>query len=282
MTPRALDRERPAAADAGSEATSGDAPVLRGRALVTGGTSGLGLQFAHALASRGLSLVLVARDEERLERTAEQLRWRYRVEVETLVADLADRFATAAVAERLTDAASPVEVLVNNAGHGVHVPLLTEDLTEVERSMEVMVHSVLVLGGAAGRAMRGRGHGAILNVSSVAGLIPMGAYSAIKSFVDIYSESLGLELAGTGVRVTSLLPGWVRTEFHERADIRTSSIPDVLWLEPERVVVEALADVERGRARSIPSRRFRALAFLARHAPRPLVRRVTAKIKGGR
>lgn len=279
MTRGTLRPRRPGPGTAGTDDRSS---VLRGRALVTGGTSGLGLAFAHALAARGAPLVLVARDPERLERTAEQLRWRYRVEVETFVADLGDRSATAAVAERLTDVVSPVDVLVNNAGHGLHVPLLTEDLDEIERSLEVMLRSVLVLGGAAGRAMRPRGRGVIVNVSSVAGLIPMGAYSAIKSFVDTYSESLALELSGTGVQVTSLLPGWVRTEFHQRAGIRTSSIPDLLWLDADRVVAEALTDVERGRLRSIPSRRFRALALLARHAPRPLVRRATVTIKRGR
>lgn len=278
MTRAAQHQSRPGLGPAGKEPSS----VLRGRAMVTGGTSGLGLAFAHALAARGTPLVLVARNQERLESTAEQLRRRYRVEVETIAADLGDRSATATVAQRLADGDSPVHVLVNNAGHGLHVPLLTEDLTEIERSMEVMIRSVLVLGGAAGRAMRPRGRGVIINVSSVAGLVPMGAYSAIKSFVDTYSESLALELAGTGVRVTSLLPGWVRTEFHQRASIRTSSIPDALWLDAHRVVADALADVERGRVRSIPSRRFRAIALLARHAPRPLVRRVTAKIKGAR
>lgn len=259
-----------------------DSAVLRGRALVTGGTSGLGLEFARALAARGLSLVLVARDPARLDKTADQLRWRYGVEVETLVADLAERAGVDAVAQRLADPDSPVEVLVNNAGHGVHVPLLAEDLDAVERSFDVMVRAVLVLGGAAGRAMVGRGHGVIINVASVAGLVPMGAYSAIKAWVDRYSESLSVELAGTGVQALSLLPGWVRTEFHDRAGIRTSSIPEALWLEADRVVADALADVERGKVRSIPSKRFRVIAFLAQHAPRPLVRRATAIIKGGR
>ncbi|WP_324650943.1 SDR family NAD(P)-dependent oxidoreductase [Georgenia sp. H159] len=256
--------------------------VLRGRALVTGGTSGLGLEFARALAARGLSLVLVARNPERLEKTADQLRWRYGVEVETLVADLATRDDVDAVAARLSDDASPVDVLVNNAGHGVHVPLLAEDLTEHHRSLDVMVRAVLVLGNAAGRSMVTRGHGAIINVASVAGRVPMGAYSAIKSWVDTYSESLSIELAGTGVQATSLLPGWVRTEFHERAQIRTTAIPDFLWLEADSVVAAALDDVERGKVRSVPSKRFGVLAFLAAHAPRPVVRRATAMIRGGR
>lgn len=256
--------------------------VVAGRALVTGGTSGLGLEFARALAARGCTLVLVARDEARLAKTADQLRWRYGVEVETLVADLAERDDVERVAARLADADSPVDVLVNNAGHGLHVPLLSEDTTAIEQAHDVMVRAVLVLGAAAGRAMVTRGRGVIVNVASVAGLVPMGAYSAIKAWVGRYSESLSLELAGTGVQATALLPGWVRTEFHDRAGIRTTSIPGFLWLEPDRVVADALRDVEKGKVRSVPSRRFAVIAFLAEHAPRPLVRRATAVIKGGR
>ena len=254
----------------------GDSAMLRGRALVTGGTSGLGLEFARALAARGLALVLVARDPQRLEKTADQLRWRYGVEVDTLVADLAERDGTAAVAARLAASDSPVDVLVNNAGHGVHVPLLAEDLDAVERSFDVMVRTVLVLGGAAGRAMVGRGHGAIINVASVAGLVPMGAYSAIKSWVDTYSESLSLELAGTGVHVTSLLPGWVRTEFHERAQMDMSDVPDFMWLDKDDVVDAALRDLRRGVPVSIPSPQYKAIVGATRLLPRGLLARMSS------
>ena len=255
--------------------------VLRGRALITGGTSGIGLSFAHALAARGCDLVLVARDEARLEKTAEQLRWRYGVDVETRRADLADRGDVAAVAARLEDPDSPVEILVNNAGRGLHVRLLDADTTEHENALDLMVRAVLVLGGAAGRAMRARGHGVIINVSSVAGLIPMGMYSAIKI---VGAHLLREPRPGAGrhrVRVTTLLPGWVRTEFHERAGIRASSIPGALWLEADDVVAECLGDVK-GRLRSVPSKRFAVLAFLAEHGPRPAVRRVTAQLSRSR
>lgn len=256
--------------------------AVRGRALVTGGTSGLGLEFARALAARGCPLVLVARDGDRLAKTADQLRWRYGVEVETLQADLAERDDVEVVAARLSDAGSPVEILVNNAGHGVHQPLVSADTAAIERAHDVMVRAVLMLGAAAARAMVARGSGVVINLGSVAGLVPMGAYSAIKSWVRLYSESLSLELAGTGVQATVVLPGWVRTEFHERAGIRASAIPGALWLEADRVVADTLAAVEKGKVRVVPSVRFAVIAQLAEHAPRPLVRRVTALIKGGR
>lgn len=262
--------------------SSAPAHDLGARALVTGGTSGLGLDFARALAAQGLALVIVARDTDRLAHTAAELGSRYGVEVETLVADMARRTDVEAVAQRLADKDAPVDVLINNAGHGMHLPLATTDTTEHERSLDVMVRAVLVLGGAAASTMRERGRGSIINVASVASLIPMGAYSAIKAWVRVYSESLTLELAGTGVQVTALLPGWVRTEFHERAEIRTSAIPRFLWLSSSRVVAEGLAAVGRGKVRSVPSKRFRVIAFLAEHAPRRWVRWATSKIKGGR
>ncbi|RIQ36964.1 SDR family NAD(P)-dependent oxidoreductase [Jiangella rhizosphaerae] len=258
------------------------APLLTGRALVTGGTSGIGLAFAKALAARGCDLVLVARDEDRLKRTADELHQRYGVDVEVLAADLADRAQVDAVTARLADHDSPVEVFVNNAGKGVHSRLVTDDTSEHEHAIDLMITAVVVLGAAAARSMRERGHGVIVNVSSVAGLITMGGYSAVKSFVRTYSESLSLELAGTGVQVTALLPGWVRTEFHERAGIRTGSIPSSLWLDADRVVADCLADVEKGRVRSVPSARFKVLAWLAEHAPRAAVRKVTARLVSGR
>lgn len=262
--------------------TTSAAIELGTRALITGGTAGLGLDFARQLAAAGLDLVLVARNTQRLAETAAQLRDRYGVAVETITADMADAADVATVSQRLQSSTDPVDVLVNNAGHGMHLPLATTDMTEHERSLDVMVRAVLVLGGAAAATMRQRGSGAIINVASVASYIPMGAYSAIKAWVRTYSDSLSLELAGTGVRVVTLLPGWVRTEFHDRAEIRTSSIPNFLWLSSPRVVNDCLTALRRGKNRSIPSLRFRIAVFLTQYAPRSAVRWATARIMGGR
>ncbi len=251
-------------------------------ALVTGGTSGIGLAFARALAGRGIGLVLVARDAARLERTAAELRAGHRVPVETVAADLADRTDLDLVAGRLTDDAAPVHVLVNNAGNGLHTPLTAEDTAGHEQALDLMCRAVLVLGAAAGRTMRERGSGAVINVSSVAGFITLGGYSAVKAWVAAYSESLATELAGTGVQVTTLVPGWVRTEFHQRARIRTSSIPEALWLDADELVAACLRDVDRGRVISVPSARYRVLLALARHAPRPAVRGVSARLSRSR
>ncbi len=252
-----------------------------GTALVTGGTSGIGAEFARALARRGHDVVLVARDAARLDAMAAELRALGR-EVEVLPADLAVRADVAAVARRLEDPERPIDILVNNAGFGVHQPLASADVEVHDRALDVMVRAVLVLGGAAARAMRPRGHGQIVMVSSTAGYITMGAYSAIKAWVTSYSEGLANELHGSGVTVTALCPGWVRTEFHQRAGIRSSSIPNSLWLDSESLVESALRDADRGRVISIPSVRYGVLIWFARHLPRRAIRGISRRISSGR
>ncbi|RFA23612.1 SDR family NAD(P)-dependent oxidoreductase [Subtercola boreus] len=251
-------------------------------AMVTGGTSGIGAAFARALANRGDDLVIVARDQARLDETALALRTEYGVEVEIISADLADRADVVRVAARLSDATRPVGLLVNNAGFGVHTSLLAEDTTPHERALDVMVRAVLMLGAAAGRAMRTRGTGSIINVSSVAGFITMGSYSAVKAWVASYSQGLAVELAGSGVRVTTLCPGWVRTEFHSRAGIRESSIPEFLWVDVDELVAACLADAAKGKVMSVPSRRFKFLMFVIKHAPRGGIRWASGRISSSR
>lgn len=251
-------------------------------ALVTGGTSGIGAAFARALAARGHDLVLVARDVDRLEASATELRSAHHVAVELLPADLSSREDTQRVAERLSSVTDPIEILVNNAGFGIQARLLAEDTGPHERAFDVMVRAVLILAGTAGRAMKTRGTGTIVNVSSTAGYVTMGNYSAIKAWVTVYSEGLANELRGSGVSVTALCPGWVRTEFHERAAIGTSKIPDAMWLEADDLVEQCLRDVAAGKVISIPSKRYGVLIGAARLAPRRLIRAVSRALSSGR
>ncbi len=227
------------------------------RALITGPTAGIGAAFARALAARGSDLVLVSRDTDRLAATAAELERAHGVSVEVLPADLGDPSDLARVAVRLEDESAPVDLLVNNAGFGLHVKLADPDVAAHRRALDVMCYAVLVLGGAAARAMRKRGQGRIINISSLASWISQGHYSAIKAWVRAYSEGLSNELHGTGVTVTAVCPGWVRTEFHERAGIRTGSIPEWVWVEADRVAEKGLRDAEAGRVISIPARRWR-------------------------
>ena len=249
-------------------------------ALVTGGTSGIGAAFARSLARRGFDLVLVARDESRLSQTARELSAEHGVHVETLTADLAVREDLLRVAQRLEDTTHPVDMLVNNAGFSVKARYTDEDASQHEAGVEVMCAAVRRLSAAAARAMTARGSGWIVNVCSVSGLVSMGEYSAIKAYTTTMTESLAVELHGTGVHVTALLPGWVRTEFHSRAGITGSSIPDFMWLDADRLVEDALADVARGRVLSVPSLRYKVMVTALRHLPRPTVRWVSRQISG--
>ncbi len=202
--------------------------------------------------------------------------------VEILVADLSDRKAVARVAERLEDPKRPIDVLVNNAGFGIHTALTDPDVSKHDAGFEVMVRAVLVLSGAAARGMMARGAGRIVNVSSTAGFMTMGSYSAIKAWVTSYTEGLAVELKGTGVTATALCPGWVRTNFHDAAGIKKSSIPNAMWIDPEPLVSAALRDTFRGKVISIPTIRYRALFWLVRHAPKSAIRSISGAISSDR
>ncbi|HHV20225.1 MAG TPA: SDR family oxidoreductase [Propionibacterium sp.] len=251
-------------------------------ALITGATSGIGAEFARQLADRGYDLVLVARDETRLKEYADELHHETAVDVEILPADLADRAQTQRVADRLEDQAQPIHLLVNNAGFGLRSTMLEPDTELEERALDVMCRAVLILGGAAARAMKQRGRGIIINTSSVAGIMAMGNYSAVKAFVTTYSESLAAQLRKSGVTVTALCPGWVHTEFHDRAAINASSIPSWAWIDKAVLVREALADAERGKVISVPTVGWNIAAMAARIAPRPIIRWISGLITSRR
>ncbi|WP_235737966.1 SDR family NAD(P)-dependent oxidoreductase [Nocardioides alcanivorans] len=247
-----------------------------GLALVTGATAGIGHEFAVQLARRGHPLVLVARDEARLEAVAEQLRVDHRVEVEVLPADLVDRAQLDRVAERLRDRERPVEVLVNNAGFGLKQRFLDNDVEAEQQMLDILVTAVLRLSHAALGTMTERGRGAVVNVSSVASFLPRGSYSAAKAWVNSFSEWAHNEYAGHGVQVMALCPGFVKTEFHERMDVTRDSAPGFLWLEAEDLVRDALVDLDRGRSFSVPSKRYKVIVTATRIIPRSLLQRAQA------
>jgi short-subunit dehydrogenase len=247
-------------------------------ALVTGATAGIGLTFARRYAADGHDLVLVARDERRLKEVADELGSAHGCQVEVLRADLSDRAQLQTVADRLADRARPVDVLVNNAGFALNRGFLDGDVADEERLLDVLCRAVLVLSHAAGGAMSERHRGTIINVSSVAGFVVMGTYSAAKAWVTTFSEGLWRELRPHGVHVTALCPGFTHTEFHQRASINMSRMPSIGWLDVDDVVDQCLADVRRGKVVSVPSRRYAALTFVVRHAPRAMVRRGSGSV----
>jgi len=247
-----------------------------GTALITGASAGLGEEFAWQLAAAGHHLVLVARRTDRLTALAERIHNVSGVQVEVLPADLTLPDDVARVAERLAaDEPRPIGLLVNNAGLGLQHRFLNSTLEEELTALDVMVRAVLVLSHAAGRAMVGRGHGAILNVSSMAQDTAMGTYAAHKAWVRAFTESLATELAGTGVTATAVLPGLTHTEFHATAHMDESAWPRAAWLSAEQVVDAALAAVRRGDVLCVPSVKYKLASALLHAAPRRLVRAAT-------
>lgn len=244
-------------------------------ALVTGATAGIGLEFARQLAARGDDLVLVARDRDRLATVADDLRTSYGVAVEVLPADLTSLDELAAVEVRVADRERPVDLLVNNAGFGLKERFLDNPIDVEQAQQDVLVRAVLRLTHAALGGMVERGRGGVVNVSSVAAFLPRGTYSAAKAWVNSFSAWAHAEYADRGVTVMALCPGFVRTEFHERLGIdRDASAPKVLWLEADRLVREALADLDKGRAMSIPSKRYKAIVAGSRVVPRAALQRL--------
>lgn len=243
-------------------------------ALVTGASAGIGKTFCTRLAQQGYDLVVVARDLGRLSDLRTELEDKHGIHVEVLAADLSQRADLADVAQRLADQERPVEMLVNNAGFGLRKSFIQNDVEQEEQMLDVLVRAVLVLSHAAARAMKQRGSGTIINVSSVASFLASGTYSAAKSWVTVFSESLAVELQSSGVRVTALCPGFTHTEFHERAGIKAKqAAPEFMWLDADRLVHDCLADVEKGRIVSVPGAQYKAITGLLRVAPRSIVRK---------
>ncbi|WP_299921975.1 SDR family oxidoreductase [uncultured Nocardioides sp.] len=239
-------------------------------ALITGATAGIGHEYAVQLAARGDDLVLVARDSTRLEQVAEDLRRAHRVEVEVLVADLTDRAQLATVEARLADRDRPVDLLVNNAGFGLKQRFLDNTADDETAMLEVLVTAVLRLSHAALGAMAERGHGGIINVSSVAAFLPRGTYSASKAWVNSFSEWAHLEYASRGVKVMALCPGFTKTEFHQRMQVRRGE--GFMWLDADFLVRESLKDFDKGRTYSIPGAQYKTIRLLTTAIPNRVLR----------
>ncbi|MEA2716545.1 MAG: uncharacterized protein QOI56_1817 [Actinomycetota bacterium] len=249
-------------------------------ALVTGASSGIGAAFARRLAADGSDLVVVARRRDRLEALAAELEEAHGVRVEALVADLSDPAQLATVEARLREGDRPVDLLVNNAGAGGHGSYSSLPVDEVEAMVRLNLLAPVRLTSAALPVMVARGMGGIVNVSSISGEQPIpfvATYAATKAFLTSLSESLHEELRGQGVAITAVLPGFTRSEFHDRADMGRS-IPRPLWMTSEEVAEAALAAVARGQAVCVPGFGYRLLVGLSRHAPRGLVRRVAGMV----
>lgn len=246
-------------------------------ALITGATAGIGAAFARRLAADGHNLVLVARDTARLREQATELHDRHGIEAEVLTADLSAEDGISAVERRLADRRHPVDLLVNNAGFGNKGRFLEVGMADELTMLKVHCEAVLRLTAAAAGPMRDRGRGGVVNVASVAAFVPRGTYGASKAWVVQFTQGAARDLAGSGVRLMALCPGFVRTEFHERAGMGTDNIPGWMWLDADKLVSAALADLARGRSVSVPDPRYKALMGVVKLTPRGLLGGLTSR-----
>jgi len=251
--------------------------VSRPTVLVTGASAGIGAAFARVFAGRGFDLVLTARRLDRLEALASELRERHGCAVRVFAADLADPGAPGRIAEDLAGAGVSVDALVNNAGYGLPGSFLNCSWQQHSDFIQVMVSAPAELCHRFAPGMVGRGRGWIINVGSVAGLVPATAghtlYGAAKALVIRFSESLARELKPHGVNVTAVCPGFTYSEFHDVNGMRASvsRLPRFLWMDADTVARQGFDAVMRGEVVHVNGRVYRALLQAVRYAPRPLV-----------
>ena len=250
-------------------------------ALVTGASSGIGKAFAELLAQKGYSLVLTARRGDRLDALAAELRQKYQIAAHTIVADLAQPDAAQHIAAELASKGLAIDFLVNNAGYGQPGSYVNVPWPDHERFMQVMVTAVLDLTYRLLPAMIERKWGRIINVASVAGMVPSPAghtlYGASKSFLIRFSEALQSENAANGVHVTAVCPGFTWSEFHDVTGTRDrmNKMPGILWLKADDVVREGYDAVMKGHSVVVNGGIYRVLVWLNGALPRSLSRRVS-------
>ena len=244
-------------------------------ALITGASVGIGDCFARLLASEGYNLIINARSKDKLEERAEFLRKSYNIEVEVLAADLATE------CEKVESyiESHEIEVLINNAGFGLNQSFLSSPIEEEQRVLDVLVRAPMRLMHAVLPQMRKRNSGVIINVSSTAAFIAGGHYSAAKSYLTVMSESLHTQMLPTNVRVSSLNPGFVHTEFHQRAGMKMGAIPNFMWLDGDFLVKQAWSDALKGKAISIPGWQYKVLRTIIALAPRKTVRKMGMSLR---
>lgn len=240
-------------------------------AVVTGATSGIGRAFAEQLAESGMRVILVARDPKRLADLLDSLPGDGH---ELIAADLSRDEGCEEVMRRLDRDDAPVTLLVNAAGVGTSDSFPRVALAEEETQLDLNVRAILRLCWTAARAMERREHGAIINIASTAAIWSVGTYAGSKAWLLTMTAGLRAALSDGPVRVLCVVPGFTRSEFHQRSGVDNSGVRPWLWLTPERVAREALAALHSGRGVCVPSRRYRVLLGFVRLLPLPARQRL--------
>ena len=246
-------------------------------ALVTGATAGIGESFTRLLASKGYNIALVARDEARLHERAAGLREKYGIQTFVLPADLATKSGVKSVEKYIQS--YEIEVLINNAGFGINKAFTASDLGDEQDLLNVLVRAPMRLMHVILPGMKERKSGTIINVSSVAGFIAGGTYSAAKSYLTVLSESLNTELKGTGVIVSALCPGFTRTEFHQRGRMKMKGLPRFMWLNADKLVAQSWKDAQAHQPVSVPGWQYKLLVAIVSIAPRSFVRQIGMNVR---
>jgi uncharacterized protein len=247
-------------------------------ALVTGASAGIGQAFAELLAAKGYDVVLIARRADRLDALAAKVRELHGVAAHVIVADLSEPSAPEQIVRSLQQQGLCVDFLVNNAGYGVAGTYVNVPWIEHQHFLQVMVTAVCDLTYRLLPSMLERGWGRVINIASVAGMVPAPAghtlYAASKAFVIRFSESLSAEGKPRGVHVTAVSPGFTYSEFHDVLGTREKmkSIPAALWLRADAVAQEGYEAVMKGYPVVINGRAYRALVWLAAALPKGVVR----------
>jgi short-subunit dehydrogenase len=246
-------------------------------ALVTGATVGIGESFTRLLAQNGYNIVLVARDLPRLQERAKTLESTFGIATTVIQADLATDAGCKTIEDFIAN--NPIDVLINNAGFGINKAFTMSQLDAEQQLLDVLVRTPMRLMHVALPGMKERNKGVIINVSSVAGWIAGGTYSAAKSYLTVLSESLHTELSSTNVKVSALCPGFTRTEFHQRGRMSMKGLPAFMWLNSDKLVAKAWKDAVGGKAVSVPGWQYQLLTFVMRNAPRPMVRKIGMNVR---
>ena len=251
--------------------------------LVTGASSGIGLELARCFASDGSRLVLVARNTAALEKLAGELRRNHKVESIVLTADLSQSETPKKIFSELKGRGMVVDILVNNGGFGAHGLFSELPLQRQIEMIQVNVTALMELTGLFLPGMVERRHGGVLNVASVAGFVPgpgMAVYYATKAFVLSFTEALAGELAGTGIKVMALCPGPTETNFGSVARVNGARLVRVASMTAREVAFRGHRAFRGRRVVVVSGWRNRLLVVLIRLTPRLLVRRITGKFNG--